>query len=135
MCVGNSCRRNSARLKGASVRKLLRFTRWSTCKSMFSGENLTLRVDKRSLCRNCIFLDECKHRSECARSKKRRLCAVTSSRTAAPFPHMRETQILKYFPEALRNTLRIDVTVFRAAFVRTRTRERLCARIMQIALG
>lgn len=67
------------RLKGGSVRKLRRAHAMEHLQIHVSRKNLTLRVDKRSLCRNSIFPDECKHRSECARSKERRLCAVTSS--------------------------------------------------------
>jgi len=118
MCL---CRWNSKVKKGALSESFFALMRCSTCKSMFPWENLTLRVDKRSLCRNCIFPDECKHRSECTRSKERCLCAVTSFLvrcSCASFPPSPtpcgETQILKYFPEVLETLpeYKCDVTVF-----------------------
>lgn len=68
-----------------------------------------------------IFPDECKHRSECARSKERCLCTVTSFLVRCPLhpldpppPCGGETQILKYFPEVLETLpeYKHDVTVF-----------------------
>lgn len=63
-------RDGAARLKGGSVRKLLRAHAMEHLQIHVSQKNLALRADKRSLCRNCIFPDECKHRGECARSEE-----------------------------------------------------------------
>lgn len=113
-----SRRRSSKVKKGALSESFFALMQCSTCKSMFPWENLTLRVDKRSLCRNYIFPDECKHRSECARSKERCLCACNLLLGTLPLrllsaPPCRETQILKYFLEVL-ETLppSTNVTVF-----------------------
>lgn len=112
-----SRRRSSKVKKGALSESFFALMRCSTCKSMFPWENLTLRVDKRSLCRNYIFPDECKHRSECARSKERCLCAATSFLVRCPsasfppqpppLPPCGETQILKYFLRVSRNAPRV----------------------------
>lgn len=119
--TGDVCsrRRSSKVKKGALSESFFALMRCSTCKSMFPWENLTLRVDKRSLCRNYIFRDECKHRSECARSKERCLCAVTLLlgtlllRLVSISP-CGETQILKYFLRVLETlpAYKHDVTVF-----------------------
>lgn len=77
-CVSKIRVDGAARLKGRPCQKASP----RSCEHLqihVSRQNLTLRVDKRSLCRNCIFPDECKHRSECVRSKERYLCAVTFS--------------------------------------------------------
>lgn len=114
-------RRSSKVKKGALSESFFALMRCSTCKSMFPWENLTLRVDKRSLCRNYIFPDECKHRSECARSKERCLCAVTfflvrcPSATFPLLPTVRGNANSKIFSSSSGNAPREykrDVTVF-----------------------